>query len=149
MYRALIVALAVMAGTACAGDIYRWTDDNGQVHYGSRPGGADAREVVVKEHGSSAASGKANEAQRLERRRRLLESYERERVLKRTQQKREQEKREKLARVCKDLQEDWSWLNHPGPIYTQADGGKRNYLDEAARQEQKAEVRKQMDRYCR
>ena len=67
MYRALIAALAIMAGTACAGDIYRWTDDSGQVHYGSRPGGADAREIVVQERETSAASEKPDEVERRER----------------------------------------------------------------------------------
>ena len=149
MYRISMAMLAFVAGSAFAGDIYRWTDENGRVHYGSRPGGADAREIVVKERAPAEASAIADEAQRRDRERRLLETYARDRALKREREQRELKERNRLAKACKEQQKDWSWLNHPGPIYTEGDDGKRNYLDEAARQARKAEVRKQMEHYCR
>lgn len=149
MYRIAMAVLAFVAGSAFAGDIYRWTDENGRVHYGSRPGGTDAREIAVKERPPAEPSAIADQAQRRDRERRLLQTYERDRALKREQEQRESEERKKVARVCRELNKEWSWLNHPGPIYTDGEAGKRNYLDEAARQEQKDKVREQMDRHCR
>lgn len=48
--RHLIVGLAVMAvtlsGSAFADDIYKWTDENGGVHYEDRPSGSPTEEII-------------------------------------------------------------------------------------------------------
>jgi len=42
----LIVGLA-MAGAVSAGDIYKWTDSEGNVHFGDRPSGASTEERLT------------------------------------------------------------------------------------------------------
>jgi hypothetical protein len=48
---ACVLALAAMTaavpGVVAAGDIYKWTDDNGVVHFGDRPSGADSETVIA------------------------------------------------------------------------------------------------------
>lgn len=43
--RAGALALALLAGAAEAGGMYRWTDAGGGVHYADRPGGSGAEAV--------------------------------------------------------------------------------------------------------
>lgn len=39
---ALLAGIVLAAGSPAAGEIYKWTDENGTVHYGDRPTGANA-----------------------------------------------------------------------------------------------------------
>ena len=41
-----VVAITVAGGTM-ANEIYKWTDENGNVHYGDRPTGVAAEEIVA------------------------------------------------------------------------------------------------------
>jgi hypothetical protein len=43
----MLLCLLLVPGLAAA-EIYRWTDANGQVHFGQRPAGANAERVEVK-----------------------------------------------------------------------------------------------------
>jgi hypothetical protein len=50
--RYLAIAVALMlavttAGTAVAGDIFKWTDEEGNVHFGDRPDGGEGTEKVA------------------------------------------------------------------------------------------------------
>lgn len=145
------VLLVVLSGLVAAEGIYRWTDENGQVHYGGRPGGNNAQEVGVRKSPAAAkpAATESTSAQRKDRQQRLLESYERDRALRQEQKQRQVSERKKLRKGCQELQRNWRWLNHPGPIYLKGEDDKRDYLDEAERQRQKVKVRQQLDRYCR
>ena len=149
MYGVLMAVVFLAAGGAAAENIYRWTDDSGQVHYGSRPGADNAREVTVKPASPESAPSALSDQQRRTRQQRLLESYERDRELKREQAQRQVKEQAKISKACRDLQSNWRWLNHPGPIYLRGEDGAREYLDEAARQKQKTKLRQQLDRYCR
>lgn len=42
----LLAGVILAAGAAVAGDIYKWTDDDGTVHYGDRPTGEGAEEQL-------------------------------------------------------------------------------------------------------
>ena len=149
MYGVLMAVVFLAAGGAAAENIYRWTDDSGQVHYGSRPGADNAREVMVDESPAAGTPAPASGQQRRERQQRLLESFERDRELKREQAQRQVKEQAKISKACRDLQSNWRWLNHSGPIYLRAEDGAREYLDETARQKQKTKLRQQLDRYCR
>ena len=145
------ILLALLLDASLAAGIYRWTDADGQVHYGSRPGGDNAEEISVRKAPASPQStvDGASLSDRRLRQQRLLESYERERALKREQAERQAGKKKKVEKACADLQRTWRWLNHGGPIYLQGEDGGRKYLDEETRQQRKRQVREQLDRYCR
>jgi len=149
MYGVLMAVAFLAAGGAAAENIYRWTDDSGQVHYGSRPGADNAREVTVNSTSPKSEPSALSDQERRTRQQRLLESYERDRELKQEQAQRQAEQQQKVDKACRDLQDNWRWLNHPGPIYLRGENGARAYLDEATRQQQKAKVRQQIDQYCK
>lgn len=50
-YQAIAAALILImaaAGTAAAGDIYKWTDEEGNVHFGDRPLGEDPERLAIR-----------------------------------------------------------------------------------------------------
>lgn len=57
------ILLLLALGTAAAGEVYRWVDDNGVLHYGDRPPkGADAERVQPERLGFDSAAGAQGEA---------------------------------------------------------------------------------------
>jgi len=61
---AIVLALAIgSAGNAFATEVYRWTDDEGQVHYTSTPpSGRDITVIKVTDGGGSPASSSSDAA---------------------------------------------------------------------------------------
>lgn len=47
-YRKFLVLLCALIAISSQAEIYRWVDENGQVHYGDKPGGAD-HEVIKQQ----------------------------------------------------------------------------------------------------
>jgi len=122
-----------------AAEIFRWTDDSGQVHYGERPpvGGADRIELPQDGAGGGTDAGIA---QRRERQGRLLDAYEYERAQKKARQALAEEQRQKAATRCARMQQYWGRLSYAGPVYLTRADGTREYLSDPQRESEKARV---------
>ena len=62
-YRAIAVALMLAvtaAGTAVAGDIFKWTDEDGNVHFGDVPVSAESEKVAIQSQPTNPARVQAN-----------------------------------------------------------------------------------------
>ena len=63
MRRALLLAIALAATTAPAGDLYRWVDAEGGVHYtDSPPPGAKVEKIGIRSQATDPAARAADEA---------------------------------------------------------------------------------------
>lgn len=142
----LLTPLAQAEGVG-GGAVYRWTDAQGQVHYGTRPPSGDATKVLTQQPEAISNDAKSEDA-RVEMRRKMLESFERDRQVQRQQQDQAKlESRRQLLR-CKQVTRHWNNLNHYGPIYYQnAAGGRVFYSDEDREAERKV-LRKKLKQYC-
>lgn len=124
-----------------AADVYRWTDADGRVHYGERPPSQGAEKMDLPDAAPAAGPLDPDVSVRRARQQRLLEAYEYERAQKQSEAARAERKRQDDAERCRALQQRWRRLSHPGPVYFgRADGG-RDYLDEAQREAEKANMR--------
>jgi len=145
----IFVLLSLFASPLLADQtVYRWVDENGQVHFGSRPQGSNAESIDVR---TPAVSGDPvkSERERAEARRRLLQSYERDREIKREAKHQSDEEQRRRDRLCQELKRHWRNLNHGGPIYYKNDQGGRRFLDESERQAEKDDISKRIKRTCR
>ena len=141
MKRLFILLVMIAAMPAGAAEVYRWTDQNGQVHYGQRPPPEGARRMDLPD---AAADGNSEDAvlkQRRDSQRRLLESFEYERGRKKDGLAREAEQQHKAAARCRELQLYWRRLTHPGPVYIKREDGEREYLSDRQRGAEKARIR--------
>ena len=137
-----ILLMLLAASPAGAAEVYRWTDQDGQVHYGQRPPPVEgARRMDLPD---ATADGVAEDAvlkQRRDDQRRLLESFEYERGRKQDGLYREAEQRARALARCRELQRYWRRLGHPGPIYIKREDGEREFLSDQQRDAEKARVR--------
>lgn len=128
--------------------VYRWVDENGQVHFGAQPQGGNAESIDIRTPNVSGDPVKS-EQERAEARRRLLQSYERDREIKHEAQQKDEEQQRRRDRLCQQLKRHWRNLNHGGPIYYKNEQGGRRFLDESERQAEKADIAKRIKRTCR
>jgi hypothetical protein len=141
MKKTLLVLLAWLLNSAVAAEVFRWTDASGQVHYGERPPVDDAQRIEMPASPASPAAAPSDAATRLERQRRLLESFEYERHRRAEQQARDERQARQRAQQCQRLRNHWRRLSYPGPVFVTGDDGERRYLDDAQREAEKARLR--------
>ena len=145
---ALLGSVAVLAGSAMAGEIYKYVDEAGNVHYGDRPSGKSTEEhLSLVSRGTSAESVGAQVEQRRERDaartevRKLREAEEQEAALARAEA-------EERAAKCQENRARLSSYGEARRLYKQDENGERVYLDESERSETEARVRDLIAKYC-
>jgi len=148
--RALLICglllMAPLTQVVLAQEVYRWTDEHGQVHFGTRPPPCAGEPVMTIQ--PPAAESLPDPQDRSLTRQRLLQSYQRERELKQAaEQKRADQERLTLQR-CRRLTVQWRRLSHPGPIYVKEPDGQRRYLSDDQRRQEKAALLDGLREYC-
>ncbi len=144
----LPVLALMLLSTAESAEVYRWTDDNGQVHFSQRPPPREAQRLQLPESGPGQPNADTDLTRRRERERRLLESYQHERTQKKARQAREVNARQEAAERCSRLQLHWRRLSHPGPVYIRRDDGEREYLSDEQREAEQARIRPSYVQAC-
>lgn len=140
----IICLLFLSPSLAAEAGIYKWTDESGIVHYGSRPGNHDAVNIEIK----PAPELPADHATRREKQRRLLNLYEEEREEKREQKARaKQEKQERLAN-CQQARDYYKTIKTAALLYEIDDEGNHVILDEPERQAEESRIIQYMDNWC-
>jgi hypothetical protein len=134
--RALLVAcLATLSfGSAAAGEIYRYVDDDGNVNYVDRPTGApDEQRLSIASEPTDAG---AVEARVAARRSAANEDDEAEAARAEQEQK------------CRDYRERLERYVTSRRLYRENEAGERVYLDEAQRREARAKVEELIAKSC-
>lgn len=139
-FQNLLLIVCLGSPLPAVAEVYRWTDEQGRVHYGERPP-AEGASVVDLDHSDPDGAVDAELAKRQARQRRMLDAYAHEHEKKERAATREAERKSADAARCRKLQAYWQRLNHGGPIYFKRDDGGRDYLDEKQREAEKARVR--------
>jgi len=147
---ALLVSLAALAfaGSAVANEIYKWTDDDGNVHYEDRPTGAPSEERLAlsyKRTDSGAVQQRVN--------------AHRERQAARAEAKSvaaaaDQEAADNAAadaerkQSCERARARLETYLQSRRLYRTDDNGERVYLDEAQREEARQKAEEQITEFC-
>lgn len=147
LMRFVLLMACLFSAAFAAAEVYRWTDANGQVHYGERPPPEGARALELPARGQPVSADDDMTARRA-RQQRLLESYEYERSQRQAEAARAAEEQADDAERCRALERRWRELSHGGPIYFTRPDGSRDYLDEARRAAEKEKMRPAFRRFC-
>lgn len=114
-------------------EIYKWVDDDGQVHYGAKPPQTGSEQTV--DLGNYRVSPEQRQAaeNRLDKSRKLLRAFEEERQFE-EEQAREREQaerdREKHAAQCRKVKKQRDAMQAGGRWYTSPEPGERQWLSE-------------------
>lgn len=137
-----MLALCLAVAGAAAAEIFKWTDANGEVHYGDRPPTAGAARITV--HGGRGS----DDTTRRERTRRLLQEFETERA---EQAERDaalaREEAERTA-ACADARNRHFEYKNSGYLYEWDANGEKRVLSDAEHRRARAEARADVDKWC-
>ena len=147
--KAVVVgSVALLAGSAMAGDIYKYVDEDGTVHYGDRPTGeASEQRMAVVSRSTTAASVDAQIDQLREREARLAEDQKRREVKEQEAAEARADAEDRAAK-CQENRNRLVSYGEARRLYKQDESGERVYLDESERKAAEAQVRELIAKYC-
>jgi hypothetical protein len=140
----LCVMLFAPALPAQAGEIYRWTDEAGAVHYGDRPVGAGAQKMAP----APAPAIDPDMQRRRSYQRRLLNAYEEERDMARDEQARMRREESLRREKCRLAREMLRGYTEAAAVYTSDDAGRRIALSDTERETVTDAARRDVSRWC-
>lgn len=143
----LIMIVVSTSGIAFANDIYKWTDEDGNIHYGDRPtGDATEQRVAI----SSRSTDPSKVQARAQSRYAPKEPAE-EAVANEAQGPTEDELQAKAAErkeKCDTYKARLQKFVQSRRLYKQDENGERVYLDEDQTQAARERVENQVQEYC-
>lgn len=145
----LSVSLAALlaSGIAVAGEIYKWTDDNGNVHYEDRPTGDTGVEHidVVSNNTDNSIVMARIEADRKKRDAARQVASEAPPEMTKEEIRAEQEKRQEQ---CQKFRDQLQSFLRSQRLYQEDDAGERSYLSEEEVMAARTRVEGQIKEYC-
>ena len=135
----MTVSLSLLFFTPSIAGVYKWIDDNGQVHYGEQPGNTDAESVTIRRNETT----KPRAIKKAEG-----ESAEEPAVEAAKPEKPEISKKEK-RRLCNQAKSDITAISSRGRMREVNEKGEYTYLSEKQRQQRLSAARKKQREFCR
>lgn len=145
----LIASVTLLTGLAAANEIYKWTDDDGTVHYGDRPTGATAEERVPI---SSDPTDPARVQQIVTARNETLLARQEAAAKAAAEEPTKEELRaeaKQRAEKCTTYKERLQKFVTSRRLYRHDENGERVYLDEEQTLAERARVQAKVEEYCK
>lgn len=145
--RMFLVAVLLALAPAAQAAIYKWVDEDGNVHYGERPPLPDATPLAIPNQPEKARPGA--ERERLERQKRMLEGYARKRAEERRQREEAARKAEQRKRACIEARDKFQAFERARYLYRLDENGERVVLNEEERAARMEKLRDRIRRNCK
>lgn len=131
--------------------VYKWIDDEGNVHYGDKPTLSEPSVEVEVDDIVSVPLYDSNEGSmsREERRERLLQSMEEDRLEKKQQREQQQALKQQNRKKCNRYRDRMRHYERASGIYRLDEGGSRVYMSDADRAKATKNLQKKINKYCR
>ena len=148
IYAVAITLTLAMSGVAVAGDIYKWVDEDGNVHYGDKPVSNESERVPIESRPTDRAriqsQYQAAAQARAENRDARAQADEASREAEEDRRAQAEERRQRCEASRATLQRFVTSRR----IYTQDESGERVYMDEAQMQAARERVENDVNKYC-
>jgi len=139
-------AALAFSGAALSGEIYKWTDEDGNVHYEDRPTGEEVELVAFTSSTDSSAvrasidARRANEATRADQRSKRDEDAQ--------EATDAQLAADQLVQQCKESRTRMETYLTSRRLYKEGDAGERVYLDDEQIMDARATAQEDIQNYC-
>jgi len=127
-------------------EVYKWVDEQGQMHYGEKPPAANATEVKIQD----APGADESVLKRNEESDKLLKVYEEERNIRNEEKQKAEEEERKRAEKCMIAENELKDMQQGGAIYYDIDDkGRRKYLSDTELKQRTKELQEQYNLHCK
>ena len=144
----LVLSAAALTTSAFAGEIYKYVDDNGNVHYVDRPTGESGEDRLdISYTGTSSESVTA----RVQQRRDYMSALDEARSEAKTQREAEAQARAEMEQRAAKCQEHRARLEsylQSRRLFRENEAGEREYLDEEQTMEARRKVEEAIQENC-
>ncbi len=149
-FRALpLVVLLAVADSAPAAKVYKWVDENGNVHFGDRPAGNDAQELEIKTREPAAPAPTPGLPLRPSQvRTSISDVMEEERLRRKDAREKEKQARESRQRNCVLARDKLRSYEESDYLYDIDSEGNRRVLNDAQRKAAEDAARDDVTRFC-
>ena len=151
MKKPLIAAAALIAfavsTAALASDIYKWVDEDGNVHYGDKPIGTQSERMAIASSATDPARVNAATRATADARTAAAERRE-ERIADEAARAEQRAEAEQRAQQCADARAAMQRFITARRVYQEDENGERVYLDDAERQAARDRVENQISEHC-
>ena len=150
MHKVLLIILVMfsLASAVQSETLYKWVDEQGQVHYTDEPPNGPCEEIKAPECPSEKDIQMMQE--RLERQKQLLREYDEKRDQEHLKAKRAKQKREVNAMLCEEAKKKLRFIEEAKGMRMarEGPGGELRWISDAERDKMEIYWRKQVERFC-
>jgi hypothetical protein len=139
-------AALAFSGAALSGEIYKWTDEDGNVHYEDRPTGDDVQLVAVSSNTDNSAVRASIDARRARETARADARSKRDEDAQTAAE--EQLAEAERAEKCQDSRSRMETYLTARRLYKEGDDGERVYLDESQIMDARSKAQDSIQKYC-
>ena len=145
---AAVTLTLALSSAAIAGDIYKWVDEDGNVHYGDKPAAStQAERMDIDSKRTDAARVTAQTQARVQARTEAREA-EAEAAANGPSEEELQAEAQERRQACERSRANMQRLVTSRRIYREDESGERVYLDDAEMQATRQRVEDEINKFC-
>lgn len=142
----LFMMFSALVSADSKAEIYKWTDENGRIHYDDKPPLTEKKELMDINESSNTI--KAISESRADKRKKLLDAIDEDRQLKKENTEKEKKKKEKLTKQCHVAKDALTNYQRSRSIYDLDKDGNRVTLPASERDKIISNLQKQIEINC-
>ncbi len=130
--------------------IYKWTDENGKVHYSDKNPDENAKELKISEKNTPNISQKSQTStqERMERQKKMVSSHFEELEAQKKKQAEEAEKQAKVEKACNQIKSRRNLLNRQARIYSVNEKNEQVFMSDEERAKNIKELNQEIEETC-
>jgi hypothetical protein len=145
--RTILLIIICVLSAAVQAEVYKWIDEKGVVHYGDKQQDGAAIEMQVDTSESETTS--ESNVSRDEKRRRIADALEEDRLEKKETREKKKAERERNKRQCNRLKDKMKRMKKAAGLYKLDKEGNRVILSDQQRSRNEKSLSNQIKKYCR
>ena len=142
------ILIAFQSSSVFAEGIYKWTDDNGQIHYGSKPPENEQSATVVNMRKKSVNTIPVTSDERKRKQQNLLRALIEERQIKEEAKAENDKKEAQQKRQCIMARDRLKSYERSSRIYNLNEKGERVFMSDKDRDRSVAEFKRKVNEWC-
>ena len=143
----ILVTILFLFPTIGQSEIYKWIDENGNVHFDDRPGSGNKEKIEIKTTETS-SSPNTELQDRVEQEKQLLEIYEEERQEKKLIKAEQREEKMELKNKCAQAKDYKRTLDESYGLYFLDEKGERVNLSAEEKDTELREIKEFIKKNC-
>jgi len=145
----LILLFSLAVPIVAHAGVYKWVDENGKVHYGDQLQASQPTVEIKVDDAAPAPSYFDDELSREEKRERLLQSMEEDRVEKQEIREKQKAVKEKNRQRCNRYRDQMRHYERASSLYKLDKDGNRVYMSDGDRARATKNLQANIKKYCK